>query len=377
MAPSAARADQPAPSNPSQESAPAQDASAVFARGRAQYDQGQYADALVSFRQVLELAPSPNARLYLARTLRRSGQLADAYNEFRRAAQEADQRASTEPRYAATRDAARDEASTLVGSVAFVTMVVSEPPPGAEVRIGDQRTGPAIWGRPLARMPGRVVIETRAPGAQPTRVEVELIAGQDTRVRLPFVTANLENAVQIGFNAAGGAASEERRVETAPVDRGALDASMGGRSSAGPRSVGAGPDAASGAPGPSAWVAVGGVSVGLGLAGVATGIAFTVLAGNRYAALRAQCDPVGSGCESDAAVRAQANEGRTFDTISAVSLAAGSVVTVAGVVMIIGGVLQNEANRAAAQLAAPMLVRVRPTLSPTRDGAQVGVGGVF
>ncbi len=370
----AVRAERPAaaPSPPD----PAQDSAALFAQGRAAYDAGRFEEAIPIFRAVLEQVASPNARLYLARSLRRTGRLADAYNEFRRAAQEADQRARTEARYADTRESAREEAALIVGSVAFVTLLVPQAPPGASVVIDGQRTGPAIWGRPLARPPGRVRIEAGAPGMTPVNLEVELLAGQDTRVRIPFATASLENAVQMDFGGPN-APREAEQVQTAPVDRAALDESMGARrrqpAPVTPRRVD--PIEAQGER-PSAWVPIGGVSLGVGVAGLATGITFAILGNERYATLRAMCDAPGVRCDLDPMVPPQVATGQMYDAVATAGIAAGSVLTVTGIAMLIGGVLQNEAMAAGSRLVQPPLVGLRPQWSP-RGGFGLALGGVF
>jgi hypothetical protein len=347
----------------------------AFTRGRQQYDAAQFEEALASFREALERASSPNARLYVGRSLRRLGRLAEAYNELRRAAQEADNRARTEPRYATTRESAREEANALVGSVAFVTLTVINAPSGAVVTIDGQRTGPALWGTPLARTPGSAHVEARADGMQPVTLNVELRAGSDTRVRIPFAavsTENLQGAVQIGFGDPAAPASAQG-VETVDVDRSALDASMGSRVM--PAATTQPTTAARGAS--SAWVPVGGVAVAIGLGGVINGIVFAAFAEDRFQSLRRLCG-VGSDCRNDPSAQAQIAEGRQFDTISVASAVAGGALAVAGVAMVIGGVLQNESLRAAERRAvAPMFVRVRPAIVPMRSGATLSIGGAF
>jgi hypothetical protein len=373
-----ARGERPveaAPVAPAPEAA--QDPAARFAQGRAAYDAGRFEDAIPIFREVLEQSASPNARLYLARALRRTGRLADAYNEFRRAAQEADARARTEPRYGDTREAAREEAALIVGSVAFVTLVVAQAPPGADVRIAGQRTGPAIWGRPLARPPGRVRVEASAPGMTAVSLDVELLAGQDTRVRIPFAQASLENAVQMDFGAQDTARAPGQ-VETAPVDRDALDESMGARvpRSSALETARRAPDPSPEGPRPSAWVPIGGVALGVGVAGLAAGVTFAILGNERYATLRMMCDAPGVRCDLDPTIAPQVATGRTYDTVAVAGITAGSVLTVAGIAMLIGGVLQNEAMAAGARLAQPALVRLRPRVSP-REGVGLELGGAF
>ncbi len=370
----AAFADRIADAPPEREEA---DAATIFAEGRQRYDEGRFEQALVAFRRVLDVAPSPNARLYVGRSLRRLGRLAEAYNELRRAAQDANRRAATEPRYQVTRESAREEAATLVGSVAFVSLVVTGAPPGAEVMIDGQRTGPALWTQPLARMPARARIEARAEGMQPITIEVDLRAATETRVRIPFAPVSLEGAVQMGF-ANDSSSTRAQGVETVAVDRQALDASMGERSTRAPdASRPIAPPPAPAQPASSAWVPVGGVAVGLGVASTVTGVVFAVLGNQRFGELSARCNQPGSMCHLDPAVQSRVNEGRTFDLVAAVTIAAGVTTAVAGAGMVLGGVLQNEANRSAAAVMAPVMVRVVPTATFGRDGLELGARGSF
>jgi len=363
---------------------PEQQAAESFSRGRQLYDAQRFEEALANFRTAVELAPSPNALLYIGRCYRRLGRLAEAYNELRRTAQEADRRAATEPRYTATRETAREEAATLVSSVAFVTLAVVNAPPGAEVSIDGQRTGPALWGTPLARAPGRAHLEARAEGMQRISLDVELTAGSETHVRIPFVPENLQGVVQIGFNDPAPA-NNAQGVETVAVDRDALDASMGSRSA--PRGGTSGAPIAPIAPvaaraASSAWVLVGGVTVALGLGGVVNGIVFAVLAENRFQSLRTQCSGVGNPCRTDVDLQGQISEGRTFDTITTASIIGGAALTAVGMAMVIGGVLQNESMRAEQlqqrlQNQRQFVRHARPTFAVSASGAAIGVGGSF
>ena len=60
-----------------------------FLKGKASFDRNDLPGALEEFRASLEIVASPNARLYVARTLREMGRLVEAYAEFGRTAAEA------------------------------------------------------------------------------------------------------------------------------------------------------------------------------------------------------------------------------------------------------------------------------------------------
>ncbi|MEI8255118.1 MAG: hypothetical protein WCJ30_05535, partial [Deltaproteobacteria bacterium] len=109
-----------------------------FQRGRDLFNAHQYTEALAEFQATVALVPSPNTRLYLARCFHELGRNAEALLEYRHAAAEAADRANTESRYAATRDAARDEASRIEPLVGRLTLHVTSPPEGLTITADGQ-----------------------------------------------------------------------------------------------------------------------------------------------------------------------------------------------------------------------------------------------
>ncbi len=77
-----------------------------YTAGRESYRLGLYGRALEAFERSLALAPSPNTRLYIARSLRELGRWAEANDQYAATVREAEQRGG---RYVATRDAANVE----------------------------------------------------------------------------------------------------------------------------------------------------------------------------------------------------------------------------------------------------------------------------
>ena len=102
--PGVARADDaPAPAQGASAQTAAQD---HYTAGRESYRLGLYGRALEEFERSLALAPSPNTRLYIARSLRELGRWAEANEQYAATVKEAEQRGG---RYTATRDAATVE----------------------------------------------------------------------------------------------------------------------------------------------------------------------------------------------------------------------------------------------------------------------------
>ena len=66
---------------------------------------------------------SPNARLYVARSLREMGRLDEAHDAMARTVEEATARAMREPRFEATRKAAQAQLDDLKTRVAYLTLL--------------------------------------------------------------------------------------------------------------------------------------------------------------------------------------------------------------------------------------------------------------
>src|SRR5690349_5450200 len=68
------------------------DAQAKFEAAQTKYDKKDFAGALPLFQDALAATGSPNARLYVARCLRETGQLAQAHAEFKETQRDAAER---------------------------------------------------------------------------------------------------------------------------------------------------------------------------------------------------------------------------------------------------------------------------------------------
>ena len=123
-------------------------------------------------------AVAENTRLYIARCLGALGRNAEAFVEFQRAAAEAADRAHAEPRFAATRDAARAEAATLKPRVGRITVHVPSAPANVVVSVNGAAmpSGASDIATPVD--PGAVEVTATAPGRRPLRQTVQVPAGQ-------------------------------------------------------------------------------------------------------------------------------------------------------------------------------------------------------
>jgi hypothetical protein len=286
-----------------------------FQRGRELFVAQDHRRALEEFRAANQLVASPNTRLYIARCLRELGQWAESFVEFQRAAAEAADRAQSEPRYGATRDAARQELEQVRPRIGSLTLRAPHAPDGLEVRVGDTLVSAATFDVAMPTNPGPLEIRATAPGRLPFRQQALVQAGASTEL------------------------SVELRVDPSYVPPAARSASEPD-----PRS---GESRAQGPSGPSVspprLVRVsegGGVRIGgfvvsaLGLGGLGAFVGFGTLASSRFTDLATVCAPMG-GCGPE--LEGQLQEGIQYQTFANISLVAGGLVLVGGAVMIAAG----------------------------------------
>ena len=129
-APRAARADDVSPPAPASAASPASANAAQerYTAGRESYRLGLFGRALEEFERSLALAPSPNTRLYIARSLRELGRWAEANDQYAATVREAEQRGG---RYLATRDAAAVELADVKVRLERANASDGAPPPSS------------------------------------------------------------------------------------------------------------------------------------------------------------------------------------------------------------------------------------------------------
>jgi hypothetical protein len=159
----------------------------LFVRGKSLFDAGAYTDALVPFRAAMDIVASPNARLYVARCLRETGKLVEAYVEFDRTAVEANEHASEDVRYERTGSSAREERDALASRIGFVQARIEHSTAATKVWVGGEEIRPAGWGEPVPVMPGDTEIVAETPPGGPIRQTVTLTAGDKKAVVIDAV----------------------------------------------------------------------------------------------------------------------------------------------------------------------------------------------
>lgn len=258
-----------------------------FKAAQTLFDSGDFAGALPLFRDVVKIAGSPNAHLYVGRCLRELGKLAEAYDELTIAVREADARVATESRYEQTRDAAAAERASLISKVGLLVLALDERPDGLKLSVSGQTIEAERIGKPMAVMPGALTIEATAPGRATFKKELTVRAGAS-------------EAVAITLPSAGASAPPPPPV----VESGGTVRKVG--------------------------FAV----AGLGAAGFVTFAIAAKTADDKYKDIFAACG--GARC-TDPTFSSEISSGRTLDTVSTIGLVAGIAGLSAGAAMIIFG----------------------------------------
>lgn len=278
-------------SAPSFAQGPAAPAVDDFASARTLFNNGQYAEALPLFRDVYARSSSPNARLYVARCLRKLVRNPEAYDEMAATLREATTRAESETKYAPTRDSAAAELALIEPLVGKLVIAIADPPPGMKVELDGRLLDAARWSAPITVDPGRRLVVVTPPSGAPIRREITVDAhtAKTLVVTLPAAPAPAP---------APGTVAIEPRYTSGTV-----------------RKVGFG-------------------VVGLGVAGLGMFAVTGVLANQKYSELQRAC---GTQRCVDPKLATTADQGRLLDTLATSGLVVGAVGVVAGATMIAFG----------------------------------------
>ena len=158
-----------------------QAAAEAFREGAERYQQGSYTLAAQSFRRALSLAPHPNTRFNLARSLEAAGEIAEALATWE--AYRAEVRAPADVRDAETRIGALRERP--------VEVFVASEPLGASLTVDADPAPTGVTPLRVRLRPGAHVLLLRRDGHRERvqRVEVAPATPQDVSVRLEAVVA--------------------------------------------------------------------------------------------------------------------------------------------------------------------------------------------
>ncbi len=260
-----------------------------FASARALFNAGKVAEALPLFRDVYARSSSPNARLYVARCLRKLGRNPEAYDEMEATLREATKRAETEPKYAQTRDSAAAELALLEPLVGKLIIAVADPRPGMKIELDGRALEEARWSAPLVVDPGSRLVEVTPPGGATIRREI---------------TVDAHTTKTLALTLPAEAAPVAARTAPEPTPTGGTV-----------RKVGFG-------------------VAGLGVAGLGMFAITGVLANQKYSQLQAACGAL--RCV-DPKLATTIDQGKRLDTLATSGLVVGVVGLVAGAAMIAFG----------------------------------------
>lgn len=171
---------------------------AKFEQGKKAYEGKDWAGALTAFQASLELLPSPNTRLYIARCQRELGRIASAHTTYELAIREAKDRIAVtgEKRYAATIEAATDESAQLAPRIPYLTIAVPEVvPDGLELQLDGKALARSAWGVAIAVDPGSHRVTASGRRLVPFNAEVKL--GETEKRTVPILVKRVPTSVLV------------------------------------------------------------------------------------------------------------------------------------------------------------------------------------
>jgi hypothetical protein len=311
------------------EATPAQKAEAMahFTAGKQAIEQKNGEKAALELRASLEVVNSPNARLVLARALRDSGSLGDAWTEYGRTIGDATKLAATEDRYAKTADAATLERGELAPRLAFVVVALAHAPAGATLKAAGRPVSADESSGPIPVPAGAVdVVLLDASGKELARQTVSAATGQKTAVAL-------DAQPQLAPRPATEPAQSEKRDEAHVAE---TPPATSGGSKLRPYSY---------------------VVGGIGVAGLALFAAYGIIDNSTYSDLQSSCPH--NACPP--AKQSEVDAGRTQQTVANVSLVVGAVGVAAGVTLFVLS-LSPKSSTSAGLVLAPGYLGLRGSL---------------
>jgi len=166
----------------------ADDAAVTFEAAKKLYEAKSYAKALTLFQDAYATSKSPNARFFVARSLRELGRTPEAYDEMAATVREATALAASDKKYVPTRDSAAAELALLEAKVGRVVVAVGDEP-GLVVVVNGREIDKKRLNEVVAVAPGTVGIEARATDKAPVKREEKVAAGQLKTVSIAFADA--------------------------------------------------------------------------------------------------------------------------------------------------------------------------------------------
>ncbi len=287
------------------------EAKAEFKEAQELYQADRCKDALPRFEKLARATDSPNAKLYVARCLRKLDRIPEAYEAFSAVIRAADAKSREDERYADTRSAAAAERAAVESKVARVVIAMANVPAGLEVRIGSLDIDAEHIGEPIAVKPGQLEISATAPGHKPFNRSLDVAGGSLSTVTMALETAGGKPGAGAP---SGGAAASDPGVDDAPTS-----------------------------------LTLAYVALGVGAAGLATFGVAGYLADQRFNSLEEDC--AGGPCPPEK--RSEIDGGRRLDTIANIGLIVGGVGVVSGAALLLFGGSKETARPATVAFVSP------------------------
>jgi predicted RNA-binding Zn ribbon-like protein len=307
-----------------------------FRAGKEAIESKNWALAATEFRASLALVESPNARLELARALRDSDDLPDAWDEYGRAIDSATKLLAKEVRYTKTAEAATEEQRELGAKLAFFVVTVVGAPEGSRLKVGGRVVPPEQWTKPIAALAGPVdLLLADSTGLELAHKTVDASVGQTSQVAFDVLATGGPPGRQGASLAAADDEKPEGTDQTLP--RGDLAAASPSKLR------------------PFAYVAA-----GIGVAGLATFGAFGVMSNSTYSNLKSACPPSTGGCPPGK--QGEISAGRTEQTVANVGLVLGLLGATVGVTLFIFSIPAKSSVTSAVLLVGPEYVGIKGTL---------------
>jgi hypothetical protein len=331
LASSAARADGVAVGSATP--AETKQATEHFLAGKQARDAKSWDKAISELRASLSVVNSPNARLELARSLRESGALGDAWSEYGRVIDDASALAGAQPRYRQTADAATSERAEIESKNTLVTVTVLHAPPGAVLKVGGRQVASEKWKSPVVASPGAVdVVLVDANGKELARQTVAASAG-----RPASATVDAQPSPPPGPSPSQD--PDDQPDFAKPAEPPPAAPSSGGRANLRPYAYVAG---------------------GIGVAGLAAFTVLGVMSNNDFNDLKSSCP----GGRCPASKSGEISDGRTFQTLANVGLGVGIAGVAVGATLFVLSVTgkQESPQDATGLVVGPGYLGLRGTL---------------
>lgn len=152
-------------------------AESLFQDGRRLMREGNFTEACPKLAESNRLDPGVGTLLYLGECYERGGRTATAWATFREA-----QGAAAAAKQPDRETAARKRADALEAKLVRLTVRLSAPVPGIEVRLDGNPMSAALVGTAIAVDPGAHVVSASAPGRVPWSETVQMTATRELRV---------------------------------------------------------------------------------------------------------------------------------------------------------------------------------------------------